>query len=279
MTVCKIHHKNSAAEEHTLHPLHGKPFEVIYILFQGCFTRLMTTSVACVLKRFTENRLFRRYFAVNVFGLDVIHEHDQQILQTPLAWRKRPDGFSHYNDMQYMRMMDYRLIKCIPMDEFMRGANASFRCVVNSIFSHPKLLPHRITSPEEIRKQIKIEDEDIREEALAFPDIFETFLSRFLEQSVMRFLHDCPNHKFAYELMQIRSVKIYAAEQFLFSVELAKKHPYLIFDQSMKEQFQEVKILTAPTKLPGDEDCHNIQEVFRVWVDVECDGKYIANFL
>jgi hypothetical protein len=208
-----------------------------------------------------------------VFALDVIHEHNQQILQTPLAWRKRPDKFSHYNDIQYLRMMDKRLIKCIPMDDFMRGATASFRCAVNSIFSHPKLLPHRITSPDEIIQQIKIEDEDIKADPLPFPDIFETFLSRFLEQSVMRFLHDCPNHKFAYELMQIRSVKIYAAEELFFSEQLAKKHPYLIFDQSLKDRLKELKFLSAPTKLPGDEDCLQLQEIFRVWVDVECDGK------
>jgi hypothetical protein len=239
----------------------------------------MTRTIGSALKSlvFNRNQTFRRFFIVNVFPVDAVEEHHKQTVATPFPWRERPD-YSHYNDIQFQRM-ESELKKFLSMDEFLRGAVASFQCAVNSIFSHPKLASHRITPSEKVKGQMIVADKEIRSEPLPFYNIFETFLSQFLEQSIYQFLEKNGNYKFCYELMKIRSTKIHAAEYLMYSSQLAKRYPYLIFDQTLGERISERRFIVPPTRSEDDDNCFENSEVLRVWVDFDCDGKFIVMML
>jgi len=214
----------------------------------------------------------RRIFTSSgVLPLNNVQEHNHQNVTTPFPWRERQDH-AHYNKIQFERM-EKELPKYQNVHDFLRGSLAAFHCAVNAIFQHTKLSKQRIEPADDIKKEIRRVDKTIRDDTLPFYDIFETFLSRFLDQAIDRFVSQYAGYQYCYELLKVKLVKIHCAEYIMYSSELAKRHPYLITNPTFGDKFRELKFIVPSNTLPEDGICYDNSEVLRVWVDIDCEGK------
>jgi len=201
-------------------------------------------------------------------------EHNHQRVITPFPWRERP-MHNHYNDIQFQRMQT-ELTKYQEFTDFLCGGLAAFQCAVTSIFQHHKLKKQRILPSNDIQKRIVRLDKTVRNDIPPFVDIFDTFLSRFFEQSIDRFVNEYTNHQITYELLRIQSITIFAAEYIMYSSELAKKHPYLIMNPTFGDKIRELKFIVPSITLPGDDECIENSEVLRVWVNIDCEELFVV---